>query len=78
MSKKKNKNKKKKVSQKKERYIKFRKEKPSAMVFAPPEDLPEEVVQTRRQDEQRIDNFWRRYRRPRERYIRERDAKAKR
>jgi len=78
MGKKKNKKKAKKVSLKRERYTKFRKEKPSALVFAPPERLPEEVIQERRQDEQRIENFWRRYRRPPERYIRERDAKAKR
>ena len=74
---KKKKNKTKKVSAKKERYAKFRKEKPSTMTIAVP-DLPEEQVVERRQDEQRIDNFWRHYRRPPERYVRERDAKSKR
>ena len=78
MSKKKNKNKSKKVSVKKERYSKFRKEKPSAMVFTSPESLPEEIIQQRKQDEQRINDFWRHYRRPPQRFIRERDAKAKR
>ena len=78
MSKKKNKNKSKKVSFKKERYSKFRKEKPSAMVFTTPEKLPEEAIQQRKQDEQRINDFWRHYRRPPQRFIRERDAKAKR
>ena len=78
MSKKKNKNKTKKVSVKKERYAKFRKEKPSAMIFSTPEHIPEEIVQQRRTDEQRINEFWRHYRRPAERFVRERDAKAKR
>ena len=50
MGKKKNKNKAKKVSFKKERYSKFRKEKPSAMIFAPPENLPDEIIQQRRTD----------------------------
>ena len=77
MGKKKNKNKAKKVNPKKERYSKFRKEKPSSMTVAMP-DLSEDLVQLRRQDEQRISDFWRHYRRPREKFIRERDAKAKR
>lgn len=77
MGKKKNKNKAKRINPKKERYTKFRKEKPSSMTFSMP-DLPEEAVQERRQDEQRIGEFWRHYRRPPERYNRERDAKAKR
>lgn len=77
MGKKKNKNKAKRVNPKKERYSKFRKDKPTNLAFATPE-LPEEVVQQRRQDEQMIDSFWRHYRRPPERFVRERDAKAKR
>ena len=75
MSKKKDKPK--KISAKKERYAKFRKEKPSAMIFATP-DLPDEIVQQRRNDEQRINDFRRHYRRPPEKFVRERDAKAKR
>ena len=77
MGKKKNKNKTKKVSVKKERYLKFRKEKPGVMAFTSP-DLPEEAVQERRQDEQRIDNFWRNYRRPPQRFVSERKARSKR
>jgi len=77
MGKKKNKNKGKKVNIKRERYAKFRKDKPGSMTFSMPE-LPEELVQSRRQDEQRISEFWRHYRRPPQRFIRERDAKAKR
>ncbi len=77
MSKKKNKNKAKRINPKRERYTKFRKEKSSSMtVFMP--DLPEDAVAMKRQDEQRIGEFWRHYRRPPERYNRERDAKAKR
>jgi hypothetical protein len=77
MGKKKNKNKTKRINPKKERYAKFRKEKPSSMTLNLP-DQPEEIVQMRRQDEQKIGEFWRRHRRAPERYIRERDAKAKR
>lgn len=67
----------KKVSVKKERYFKFRKEKPASLTVAMP-DLTEEQVQQRRLDQQRIDNFWRHYRRRPEKFVRERDAKAKR
>lgn len=77
MGKKKNKKKTKKTNVKKERYSKFRKEKPSVMAFTTPE-LPEEIVQQRRQDEQSIDSFWRHYRRPPERFVNERKAKSKR
>ena len=75
MSKKKDKAK--KISAKKERYAKFRKEKPSSLTIEPPQ-LSEEQVQTRRLDEQRIDNFWRHYRRPPPRFVLERKAKSKR
>ena len=77
MGKKKNKNKTKKVNVKRERYAKFRKEKPTNLTVAPP-DLSEDQVKDRRTDEQRISDFWRHYRRPPEKFIRERDAKAKR
>ena len=77
MGKKKNKNKAKRINPKRERYIKFRKEKPTNMTFAMPEPA-EEDTNLRRQDEQKIEGFWRHYRRPPERYVRERDAKAKR
>lgn len=67
----------KKMSAKKERYLKFRKEKPSTMTVATP-NLSEEDTAMRRQDEQRINDFWRNYRRPPKRFVRERDAKSKR
>ena len=77
MGKKKNKNKTKKVSIKKERYLKFRKEKPTMLTMAPPE-LSEEQIKERRNDEQHINDFWRHYRRPPERFVNERKAKSKR
>ena len=67
----------KKISAKKERYAKFRKEKPSVLTIAPP-DLTEEQIQARKQDEQMINNFWRHYRRPPERFVNERKEKSKR
>jgi hypothetical protein len=67
----------KKISVKKERYLKFRKEKPSSMTVAMP-DLTENQVQQKRTDQQRIDNFWRYYRRPPPRFVNERKAKSKR
>lgn len=73
----KKKDKKKKISAKKERYSKFRKEKPSMMTMSAP-DLTEEQVKERRLDEQRIGEFWRHYRRPKERFVNERKAKSKR
>lgn len=67
----------KKISAKKERYAKFRKEKPATLTISPPE-LSEEAMQERRLDEQKIDNFWRHYRRPPPRFISERKARSKR
>ncbi len=67
----------KKISAKKERYAKFRKEKPATLTISPPE-LSEESMQQRRLDEQKIDNFWRHYRRPPPRFISERKARSKR
>ena len=67
----------KKVSAKKERYLKFRKEKPTALIVAPP-DLTEEQLKERRLDEQKIGEFWRYYRRPPEKFVSERKAKSKR
>ncbi len=74
---KKSKKKAKKINAKKERYAKFRKDKPGTMMFSTP-DLPDDAVQQRRLDEQKVESFWRSYRRPPERYVRERDAKSKR
>ncbi len=67
----------KKISAKKERYAKFRKEKPTNLTVAPP-DLTEEQVKERRFDEQRIGEFWRTYRRPPQRFVSERKARSKR
>jgi hypothetical protein len=67
----------KKISVKKERYLKFRKDKPGTMNFTPPE-LSDQQVQERRNDEQFINQFWRSYRRPPERFVNERKAKSKR
>lgn len=67
----------KKISAKKERYIKFRKEKPSSMTFAMP-DLTEDQVQQRRVDQQKVDLFWRYNKRRPERYVNERKARSKR
>ena len=67
----------KKVSAKKERYSKFRKDKPSSLTVAMP-DLSEEQVQQRKFDQQRVDNFWHHYRRPPQRFVSERKAKSKR
>ena len=58
MGKKKNKNKKKKVNAKKERYAKFRKERPSTMSFTTPDITPEQQKQ-RQEDEQHIGLFLR-------------------
>lgn len=71
------KDKSKKISVKKERYLKFRKEKPSSLTVAMP-DLSENQVQEKKVDQQRIDNFWRSYRRPPPRFVNERKAKSKR
>ncbi len=67
----------KKISAKKERYLKFRKEKPTMLTMSPPE-LTEEQVKERRLDEQRIGEFWRSYRRPPQRFVSERKARSKR
>ncbi|MBI3035852.1 hypothetical protein HYY71_06035 [Candidatus Woesearchaeota archaeon] len=67
----------KKISAKKERYAKFRKEKPTMLTMASPE-LTEEQMKEKRQDEQRIGEFWRNYRRPPQRFVSERKARSKR
>jgi len=58
MGRKKNKNKKKKVNPKKEKYAKFRKERPATMVFTTPDLTPEQVKQ-RQEDERSIGMFLR-------------------
>ncbi len=67
----------KKISAKKERYMKFRKEKPTNLTVAPPE-LTDDQMKERKTDEQRINDFWRTYRRPPQRFVSERKARSKR
>lgn len=75
---KKNKNKPKKVSAKKEKYKKFRKEKPGTMDISMPEPTDEEIKQ-RRVDEETVNRFMRfNPRNPRPKEIVERRAKSKR
>ena len=58
MGKKKNKNKKKKVNPKRERYAKFKKETSGTMSFTTPDMTPEQQKQ-RQEDERNIGLFWR-------------------
>ena len=67
----------KKLSAKKEKYSKFRKEKPSSMNLMMP-DLDEEQQRLKRNDEQRINFFLRGMRRVPERFVVDRKAKSKR
>jgi len=71
------KNKKKKVNAKRERYAKFRKDKPSSMSFNIPEFTPEQIRQ-RQEDERNIDYFLRNSRNPPTNEISERRMKSKR
>lgn len=77
MGKKKNKNKKKKVNPKKERYAKFRKEKPAVMNFTTPDLTPEQQKQ-KQEDEKLIDSFLRYNRNRPTKAIVERKMKSKR
>ncbi len=74
---KKNKNKPKKVSAKKERYAKFHKDKPGTLNIAMPE-LSDEQTKTRRDDETRIDRFLRFAKNAPPKEVVERRAKSKR
>ena len=67
----------KKINSKRERYSKFRKEKPAAMSIAMP-DLSDDQTKQKRNDEQKIDSYWRYFRRRPERFVLERKAKSKR
>ena len=67
----------KKISAKKEKYSKFRKEKPSSMNLMMP-DLDDDQQRLKRNDEQRINFFLRNMRRVPERFVVERRAKSKR
>ncbi len=61
---KKNKNKKKKVNPKKERYAKYRKDKPSTMTIVETADVTPEMQKQRQEDEFRINKFMRFNRNP--------------
>jgi len=74
---KKNKNKKKKVNPKRERYAKFRKEKSVNMTFTTPELTPEQRKQ-KQEDEGSIDRFLRYNRNPPAKEIVARKMKSKR
>ncbi len=77
MSKKKNKNKKKKVNPKRERYAKFRKEKPATMNFTTPDLTPEQQKQ-KQKDELNIERFLRFNKNRPTKEISERKMKSKR
>ena len=74
---KKNKNKPKKVSVKKERYAKFRKEKPGTLNISMP-DLSEEQQKQKREDELKLERFLRFNRNPPTKDVVERKDKSKR
>jgi hypothetical protein len=67
----------KKINAKKEKYIKFRKEKPSNMTLSSVDLTPEQEKQ-RKADEDHIDSFSRYNRSPPNREILERKTKSKR
>ncbi|MFT4261280.1 MAG: hypothetical protein ACMXX9_02500 [Candidatus Woesearchaeota archaeon] len=71
------KNKQKKVSIKKERYAKFRRDKPGALDIKMP-DLTEEQQKAKREDELKIDRSLRYLKNPPPKEIVERRAKSKR
>ena len=77
MGKKKNKNKKKKVNAKKERYAKFRKDKPSVMTFSTAEITAEQQKQ-RLEDDKIISFFLKNNRNRPTKEISERRMKSKR
>jgi len=74
---KKNKNKPKKVSVKKERYSKFHKEKPGTLDISMP-DLSEEQTKQRKENETKIDSFLRFNKNAPAKEVVERRAKSKR
>jgi hypothetical protein len=75
--KKKNKNKKKRSNPKRERYAKFRKEKPSALNFSAPDITPEQQKQ-KQEDEKKIEMFLRYNRNPPTKEVNERRMRSKR
>ena len=74
---KKNKNKKKKVNAKRERYAKFAKEKPAVLSLTMPELTPEQM-KLKQEDERKIDFFLGHNRNPPTHEVNERREKSKR
>ncbi|MFH1182017.1 MAG: hypothetical protein V1702_03595 [Candidatus Woesearchaeota archaeon] len=74
---KKSKNKKKKVNAKRERYAKFKKEKPAVLSLTMPELTPEQM-KAKQEDERRIDFFLSHSRNPPTQENNERRMKSKR
>ena len=77
MSRKKNKNKKKKVNPKRERYLKFRKDKPATVNLTSPDLTPEQQKQ-KQEDEGTIERFLRFSKNPPTKEISDRKMKSKR
>ena len=77
MGKKKKKKKDKKISAKKEKYAKFRKDKPTAIDLTPPDLTPEQMKQ-KQEDEIKIGKFLRYNKNPPTKEIKERKMKSKR
>lgn len=77
MGKKKHKNKKKKVNVKRERYAKFRKEKPTTVDTSSPDLTPDQQKQ-KQEDEGHIDSFLKFNKNPPTKSINERKMKSKR
>ncbi len=71
------KDKSKKISAKKEKYLKFRKEKSTAVDLTPPE-LTDEQMRQKQDDERRISSFWRFSKNPPPKEVVERRMKSKR
>ena len=67
----------KKLSPKKEKYLKFRKDRPTTMTYQAP-DLSEDQVQQVKVNEERIGFFMRTRPKYPERFVNERKAKSKR
>lgn len=77
MGKKKNKNKKKKINAKRERYAKFKKEKPAVLSLTMPELTPEQMKQ-KLEDERKINFYLGHSRNPQTKEVSERRMKSKR
>lgn len=68
---------KKKLSAKKQKYLKFRRDKPGTLDLKMP-DLEDEIVKQRREDETSVERFWRYRPKAPEKFVNERKALSKR